>query len=176
MTCYKYYYDIINFYAAGMIQGIALPMDIIITIASMDWRTWAKLALADPVFCKWAADNVATFMRLFYYSHDCYTWYGRHNTWHLLGIDNHSWFDYPAGGYNGNLYWLDRGRPHRDNDRPQYISDNLRKYKINGVYCRRDDAPVEMNQDGKLLWESDHELVQYSYMCGEKINHTFKYT
>jgi hypothetical protein len=69
-----------------------LMLEIKIHIASKAWAAWAKLALADPVFCKWAADNVAVFMRTFatnvYTTAIVYKLESQHEL--------SSWFDYPS--------------------------------------------------------------------------------
>jgi hypothetical protein len=70
-------------------------MDILIKVAYNDWMAWAKLALADPTFCAWAAqlEQIAAFMRTFYIGRP----FLLHTMYYLDGQQcAYSWFNYPT--------------------------------------------------------------------------------
>jgi hypothetical protein len=84
-------------------------MEILIKIASCDWIAWAKLALVDPAFCKWAADpvQIARFMRGFIIAERSISYGYYVYSYKLAHLRNEaSWFGYVMQ-YSGHSNYYD---------------------------------------------------------------------
>jgi hypothetical protein len=140
---------------------LALPLEIIIRIAENDWQAWAKLALADPVFCKWAADpvQIARFMRTFIVKNDR----GAFEILELPGTTYTSWFDYPCMfdvSYDNRRSWRRSSNYYRS------VSDINRSWYQPVYLIIRNDDSVGYND---MTVDTSMRSVRWPGICNETV-------
>jgi hypothetical protein len=167
-----------------MIQATGLPIDIIVSIASLHWRTWANLVLADPVFCKWAADpvQIARFMRTFIVNQLYVAIDEDIEIYHTLLCDQDNvqgWFGYPSAftldtleeiydiNYNGIIRNINsHGVRVYDISNPSSINCVDSRYNV--YYYKADGFPMMYGE--KCIWYHHDEPIYLIENNGMRLN------
>jgi hypothetical protein len=140
-------------------HSTGLPFEIIVLIAEKDPITWAKISLADPDFCKWAATecNIVRFLKLFLKTIQATR--GKDDWVHSIieyrlftDTPPRSWFDHVTRIDNiyKELEWHHHENQYRDNDRPTIISACGTRYWYRNNH-RDGDSPSIICPDGNTI-------------------------
>jgi hypothetical protein len=149
-------------------KSTGLPFDIIVLIAERDPIVWAKIALADPDFCKWAATecNIARFLKLFLKTiHSTRS----ENDWiypvieYRLFTDTplHSCFDHVAciDEIDREMIWYYHGSVCRDDDHPTMVAANgTRKWSHHDKANRDNDLSDAIIAYDELQWHCNGKI------------------
>ena len=132
-----------------------LPLDIKFKIASFDIDSWIRLSFIDDEFKVFSYKEGR---KLFI---DLFTIIRKNDYMTTCKIFNkyHSKNDIPALIYEGDNYWYQNEKLHRDNDHPAIMyKDGGRLWYQHGKLHRDNDQPAVIEIDGNQYWYQNNKL------------------
>ena len=141
-----------------------LPLDIRISIASVDYDTWIWLALRDEEVYDYTRNNLRVFVKLFTkYTIDGNNYEGPMTICYLID-KKHSINDQPAITTKNGRWWYYNNKVHRDtrdkfnNVLPAIIHSGQSCWYLHGIVCRENDLPALIDTSGDQYWYLNGKL------------------